>query len=307
LKKTFDFQGSAATRTGGLMSMNLIAAKSCATIPEHPVEVQKSASAVGERPRTRWPEIRARSFDGSIEHPAQVENLLSRDEQEQLQRIATLIEYRRGGNTVFSEGEDAHFVYFIDDGIVRISRYAENGHRQILALKVPGDLFGLPDGGQYVSTAETVGPARIYRIPWQRMFQTLSAEPQLQLIFLKKVAYDYGLAERRIMVLGQQNTYQRLASFILELLQVPEFFDQRSSRLKLPVNRFDLADYLGTAPESAARSFARLERDGLVRRVTSRTLEILDVDGLKALQRGRRRGDRPENNEASAETHSSAL
>jgi len=54
------------------------------------------------------------------------------------------------------------------------------------------------------------------------MFQTLSAEPQLQLIFLKKVAYDYGLAERRIMV-SASKYLSTVASFILELLQVPEF------------------------------------------------------------------------------------
>jgi Mn-dependent DtxR family transcriptional regulator len=48
--------------------------------------------------------------------------------------------------------------------------------------------------------------------------------------------------------------------------------------LKLPVNRFDIADYLGTAPESAARAFTRLEAEGLVKRVTSRTVDILDLD-----------------------------
>jgi CRP-like cAMP-binding protein len=91
------------------------------------------------------------------------------------------------------------------------------------------------------------------------------------------------------MVLGQQNIYQRLASFILEFLYHSEYFDPKTSRLKLPVNRFDIADYLGTAPESAARAFARLEAEGLVKRVTSRAVDILDLDGLIEMQRGRRR------------------
>jgi len=38
-----------------------------------------------------------------------------------------------------------------------------------------------------------------------------------------KVADDFRRAERRIMILGQQNTCQRLASFILDLLCLPEF------------------------------------------------------------------------------------
>ncbi|HUR58444.1 MAG TPA: Crp/Fnr family transcriptional regulator [Opitutaceae bacterium] len=255
-----------------------------------------SASPRNKNTRARWPEIRARSFEGTVERPALIENLLSRDEQERLQRIATLIEYTRGGTTLFSEGEDATFLYFVDKGIVRTCRCAENGHRQILAFRLPGDVLGLPDGGRYATSAEVAGPSRIYRLPWQRMHQMLASEPHLQQIFLEKVAFDFRQAQARIMVLGQQNIYQRLASFILELLFHSEYFDPKASRLRLPVNRFDIADYLGTAPESAARAFARLEAEGLIKRVTSRTVDILDTEGLVEMQRGRRRGhNRPGN------------
>jgi hypothetical protein len=106
--------------------------------------------------------------------------------------------------------------------------------------------------------------------------------------FPEKVAFDFR--RRKDHGSGTQNIYQRLASFILEFLYHSEYFDAKTSRLRLPVNRFDIADYLGTAPESAARAFARLEHEGLVKRQTSRTLEILDLDGLLEMQRGRRRG-----------------
>jgi len=104
------------------------------------------------------------------------------------------------------------------------------------------------------------------------------------------VADDFRQAEHRIMTLGQQNTCQRLASFILDLLHRPEFFDETRSLLELPVNRFDLADYLGTVTKSSERAFARLESEGLVRRVASRTIEILDIAGLQRVQREQRRG-----------------
>ena len=268
--------------------MNFSAPRSGTTFD--PSEEVQNASPKNKNAKARWPEIRARSFDGTLEHPAQIENLLSRDEQERLQRLATLIEYTRGGTTIYSEGEEAQFVYLIEKGIVRTCRCAENGHRQILAFRGPGDVLGLPDGGRYANSAETAGPSRIYRLPWQRMHQMLSTEPHLQQIFLEKVAFDFRQAQARIMVLGQQNIYQRLASFILELLYHSEYFDPKISRLKLPVNRFDIADYLGTAPESAARAFSRLESEGLIKRITSRTLDILDLEGLVEMQRGRRRG-----------------
>ena len=211
----------------------------------------------------------------------ELRNLLSREEQEQLLGSASLLEFDRGGTIIYCEGRDAGFVYFIDQGMVRISRCAENGCRQILAFRVPGDILGRPENGRYVNSAETVGPAKLYRVAWPRMQQLMRSEPRLQLHFLMKAADDFRQAERRIMILGQQNISQRLASFILDLLCVSELFDEKRSLLQLPVNRFDLADYLGTVTKSSERAFARLEQLSLIRRVTSRTIEILNADGLR--------------------------
>lgn len=238
----------------------------------------------------RAPEIRARPFNRKMDRPSQLENLLSPGEQDQLTGISTVLDFRRGGITIFSEGEDAHFIYAVDSGVVRIGRHAVNGQRQILAFMVPGDLFGLPHDGIYVNSAETVSPSRLYRVPWDKFCAIMARQPQLQLHMLVRVAHDLREAQRQIMILGQQNTRQRLASLLIDMLGHPEFFDSKRKRLKLPINRFDLADYLGTARETAVRALATLEREGLVRRVTAELIEIRDIDGLHAIQRGRRRG-----------------
>jgi CRP-like cAMP-binding protein len=116
------------------------------------------------------------------------------------------------------------------------------------------------------------------------MLQAMSNEPELRLHLLMKMADDYRQAEQRIVTLGQLNPYQRLISFILDVLRIPEFFDEKRSLLKLPMNRFDLADYLGTVTKSSERSFAKLESEGLIRRITPREIEIIDISGLQRLQ-----------------------
>jgi len=210
-------------------------------------------------------------------------HLLSREEQEQILQGATLLEYAHAGETLFCEGQEAGFLYFIAAGIIRTSRCAENGRRQVLAFRMSGDLVGLFEDGRYTNSAETVGSAKVYRIPWQRMQQAMRSEPELQLHLFIKLADDYCQAEHRIMMLGQQNSCQRLASFLLELVQMPDLFNEEQSLLQLPVNRFDLADYLGMVTKSSERSFARLESQGLIRRVTSRTIQIADLSGLQRL------------------------
>jgi len=213
---------------------------------------------------------------------------LSKEAREQIYNIATALSFRRG-TTIFSPGAAAQFLYFIDEGIVRISRFAENGHRQVLGFQMAGDLIGLSENGQYANCAVTLRSVRVHRVSWSQMHGLMVAEPKLLLALFNKVVHDWLQAQSLIMVLGQQNTHQRLASCLVNLLRVPQFFDAQSARLRLPVNRFELADYLGVASRSAERAFARLEKLGLVRRITPRVIEILNIDGLERLQLEQRR------------------
>jgi CRP-like cAMP-binding protein len=235
------------------------------------------------------PKIRARLIDRVGDQPMRVGNRLSAKEQARLQSIGKLVSFAKGGMTIFSRGADAEFVYVIDEGIVRITRTAMSGQRRILAFMVPGDLFGIPDCGVYANSSETVGPVKLHRFHWPKLRQLMTEDPLLQNTLLIKLAHDFRQAQRQMMMLGQQSAHQRLAMFLLDFMRNPDFFDETHARLNVPVNRFDLADYLGTTRESAARAFSRLEREGLVKRINSHTIEILSLKGLQQLQHGRPR------------------
>jgi Crp-like helix-turn-helix protein len=243
-------------------------------------------------------EIRARSFDQPAAQGTPVANLLSRDEQERLQSIATIVDCQRAAEAICTRKASPPVS---STSSMRASSEPAAARKMDTGKSSPSGRRAICSGFP-TAAVTSIRPKpyalRLYRLPWQRLQQMLLAEPQLQLIVLEKLSYDFRQAQARIMSLGQQNTYQRLGSFILEFIHRAQFYDEKQSRLKLPVNRFDLADYIGTAPESAARAFARLEGDGLVRRITSRTLEIRDIEGLKALQRGRRRSQGAVRNKA---------
>jgi len=241
------------------------------------------------RNKERLPEIRARPLDERVGIPAPITNLLTRGQQNQVKSISTMLEYQRAGSTIFSEGEDGHFIYCVSAGVVRISRCADGGRRQVLAFMMPGDLFGLPDSGIYINSAETVCPSTLFRIPWQKLRGLLLDEPELHLNLLIRVAFDLRQAQRRILILGQQNVIQRLASFLLDFIQHPDFYDSKKKLLSFPISRPDVGDYLGSAPETIARAFAKLEKSGLMRRICPRLIEIPNPQALRSVLTGRRR------------------
>lgn len=232
----------------------------------------------------KGPVVRARPFDAGADRRSRIDNLLSSEEQAKLASIATVLEYKRAGIAIFSQGEDAHFLYAVDKGFVKSSRHDEEGHRQILAFMWHGDLFGIAEHGHYVNTAETASPATIYRFPLQRLRRLLNAEPQLQIHLLTKALHDLRLAQRQIVALGQFHIYRRLASLVFDFSQHPEIYDAKTHRLALSLSRTDIADYLGTSPELVARAFSLLERDGILRRLTPRIIEIADAQQLAELQ-----------------------
>lgn len=236
----------------------------------------------------RLPQLRARPFGRSRDLPEAIKDLLSKKLQAKLRNIATILEYSRSG-VVFCEGEDAHFVYIVGAGIVRVSRLSPTGRRQVLAFMFSGDIFGVPDAGLYVNSTEVVGQSTLYRIPWAPLSTLMERESEMQAALLTRIAYDFRQAQRRIMVLAQQNASQKLASFLLDLSQQAEFYDRRKGLLQLPLTRFDLGDYLGVAPETVVRTFAKMEALNILMRKSPYVLQLADIALLRRVAFGPRR------------------
>lgn len=248
------------------------------------------ARALASDVMDRLPEIRARSFDSS---PSQsgISNVLSMDQQGMLRSIASVQAYRVRNELIFSEGSEATFVYLVASGLVRISRCSESGRRQVLAFMMPGDIFGFPEQGLHVNTARSMGNVMLYRMNWWRLNELMRREPSLQTSLFTRMVFDLRQAQKHIILLGQQNITQRLASFFLDLMRHAEFYKQEQKELLLPLSRFDLAEFLGTRPETVVRAMARMEAKGFIRRNSLRLLTIADPDGLAALLSEARRSD----------------
>jgi CRP-like cAMP-binding protein len=243
--------------------------------------------------RQELPEIRARPFERESGSRPRIRNLLSHQQQLILNRSAQTVEYLNGNTKIFAEGENAHFVYSVGMGVVRLSRNSSEGRRQLLALMLPGDVFGLPDHSLHVNSADTICPSVLYRIPWPRLRELLKRESDLQFTLLNRLAYDLREAQRRIITLGQQNTYQRVASFLLDFIQSPAFFDSDSGILTMPLTRFDIGDYLGMAPETVARALKKFERENILVRQSPRLLKVVSVEALLRAQAGPKRSKFP--------------
>lgn len=231
---------------------------------------------IGDRPL----EIRALPFEES-NGLADAVNVLTAEQQSQLRGIATLVSFRQRNELIAAEGTDASFVYLVVRGLVRISRCCEPGRQQVLAFMKQGDVFGLSQHGNYENTARSLGDVWVYRINWWGLQVLMQRDPSLRVALFARAVFDLRQAQRHILMLGLHNVTQRLAGFFLDLMKHEEFYDVRTHELFLPPCRFDLAEFLGTRPETVVRSMAWLEAKDFIRRKSARLLTIVSADGLE--------------------------
>lgn len=183
---------------------------------------------------------------------------------------------------LFDQGEEARKLYLLTSGIVRVSRILPDGERHVIAFHWPGDLFGMEENGHYLNHAETVTPSRVYEFSANRLYEFLLAHPQVQQAMLVKAVLSLRTAQRQLILVGRLDVLRAMAAFLVDCTEHKDYFNNQTSTLILPMSRYDIADYLGTATESVTRAMTRLEAEGLIRRTTPRELRI-DLTGLKHL------------------------
>jgi CRP/FNR family nitrogen fixation transcriptional regulator len=156
-------------------------------------------------------------------------------------------------------------------GSVRIVRLTPDGRRQISGFHFAGEVFGFEADGEHHCYAESVDGAgiRVLR-PTNGGFGTSAL-----LLALKSLQR----AENHVLLLGRLTATEKMAAFLLDLLE-----RQDGDRVvNLPMQRSDIADYLGLTFETVSRVLRVLKDKGLVRVPRVDQIEILDVEGLEAL------------------------
>ena len=154
--------------------------------------------------------------------------------------------YHRGAE-IFGEAEPADYLYRIREGAVRTHKLLSDGRRQIAAFHLPGDMFGFENGEVHRFTAEAIVDTTVWIAKRRSLFAGLDKDdiPTAKTI-RDLIARTLEHVENHVLLLGRQNALERVAAFLVEM-------DRRSGQppvIHLPMNRRDIADYLGLTLEN---------------------------------------------------------
>ena len=181
-------------------------------------------------------------------------------------------------HVVFSQGDQADAFYLVSHGRVRVFKVLRDGRAVTLRHVGEGETFGEAAlfAAAYPAFAQTMDETQLYRIRIEPFRRLLAERPNLALNLLAAQAHLMVLLSQRVEELLLP-VPARLARYLLDLST-----QQGTADLRLPVPKRELANRLGTVPETLSRALTQLARSRLIRR-RGETIEILDPEGLDRL------------------------
>lgn len=174
--------------------------------------------------------------------------------------------------TIYAQGEASGPLYLVEFGTVRICSLTADGRRQITSFCHAGDVFGLEVGDEHASYAESVDGAGIRVL---RPADAAGFNQRLLSLALRR----FARIQHHILLLGRMTATEKLSSFLLDLLERQGGDDV----VHLPMQRNDIADYLGLTFETVSRVLRVLKDRNVIRVQSVDRVEIIDLDAIETM------------------------
>jgi CRP/FNR family transcriptional regulator len=201
-----------------------------------------------------------------------------------LDEVVTTRKKIKQGDMLFENGETFTSLYAIRTGFFKTSVASEDGREQVTGFQMAGEIIGL-DGivnDHHTCNAVALEDAEVCVMPFEHI-EDLSREfPVLQKHVHKIMSREIVRENGMMMLLGNMSAEERLANFLVNLIQRLYARGQSQSEFILRMSREEIGSYLGLKLETVSRTFSKYSEEGIIE-VKQRHIKILKPDALKQL------------------------
>ena len=205
------------------------------------------------------------------------------DETREFQQIGMTLHFGRN-ETIFSEGDEAKYSYKVVSGVIRLCKHMVDGRRQIADFVQPGNYCGLLNLGEHRFTAEAVGEVTVVAYPQRQMESLGEKTPALRKWMTGFLTRSLMGMQDHVVMLGRQTAKERVVSFLLMLAERAGAVE--GDAIGLPMNRQDIADYLGLTIETVCRVLSDLKRSRVIELPNLHQAVLTDMEALQDIADG---------------------
>lgn len=185
---------------------------------------------------------------------------------------------------ILTEGTPAAGFFFLDAGKARIFRSTAEGREQTFSLVAPGDTFGevpVLDHGLNPASVETLAPSTAVYIPGDALFAVMERKPHVAFGLLAHVATRLRTFTYLVEQMGQQTVRARLSRYLLQIARESGVPSEAGILVRRSLTQEDLASLMGSVREVISRTLKVMEEDGILE-VRRKEFLIRDIGALQA-------------------------
>ena len=183
-----------------------------------------------------------------------------------LEEIADLLIERRFPKdaVVIEEGMAGDYMYFIQQGQVKVTKTSADGREKILEMLTDGDFFGemaLLDRGSRSASIKTTRPCVLLALSRQDFLSLMRRNPEISLALIQEQTRRLREADEQIRSLLFERVERRTRRSLQRLARDPH--PTREGYLRTSaVTHQQLADLVGTSRETVTRVLKALREEG---------------------------------------------
>lgn len=202
--------------------------------------------------------------------------------QEAFKKISEIIVTRsyKKGQVIFFEGDIEDKLYIVNQGKIKIYKYNREGREQILYILSEGEFVGdmsLLKKGNFQYNAEALEDTVICTIAKDDFDAIVTKNPEITLKILEVLHDRLINLENLIQNLSTKDVEIRIASMLVNFAENFGVRFETGISIDLPLNREEMANYIGVTRETISRKLAALQDDNIIELVGNKKIIIKDM------------------------------
>jgi len=188
------------------------------------------------------------------------------------------------GESLFHQNDTMNSLYAVTSGTIKLLSMTNSKHEQVTGFRFPGELLG--DDAIYTRKHNTTAIASIDTsvciIPINDIDNISKLIPSFQKLLIELIGKQCHLLHTQFSAYISQTTAdEKLATFILNM---KERTIDDDNIFQIPMNRGDIANYLGLRNETLSRILSKFQKNEIIS-INGKQLKILDTNALQTISR----------------------
>jgi CRP/FNR family transcriptional regulator len=205
---------------------------------------------------------------------------------EELLEIVKTINHKEyaKGDVIFTEGNVANTLYFINEGKIKLYKYTKDGKEQILHVISEGEFFGeleLIKPSKHGFNSKAIVDSKICTLTKDEMKEIIMKNPEIGIKVLETVGERLSKVESLVQNLATNDVDSRMAYLLIDLMEKYGENVEKNISIELPLSREEMASFIGVTRETISRKLKKFEDEKLIKIVGTKNIIILNQEGLK--------------------------